>query len=253
MAEEDVHKIAFRTHNCHFEFLVMPFSLTNAPSTFQAAMNRIFKPFLRNSVVVFFDDILIYSTNWEEHLEHLRLVLDTLQQHQLYAKISKCECGKTAVYYLGHLVSTKGVQVDESKITAIMDWPLPHTLKQLHDFLGLTSYYRRFVKGYAQIAWPLTEMLKQDSFHWTPDSELAFTKLKKALTSTPILALPDFNKVFVVETDASTQGVGPSYHKRDILWHFSARNYLCACPRLLLMSGNYMPLPKQWQGGDIIY
>ena len=208
VAKHDVHKIAFWTHNGHYEFLVMPFGLTNAPSTFQATMNKIFKPFLRNFVAIFFDDILIYSKNWDEHLEHLRQVLQTLQHHSLFAKLIKCEFGKTTLHYLGHLVSAQEVQVDDSKIAAIMDWPLPHTLKQLRGFLGIIGYYRKFVKGYAHIAWPLTEMLKQDSFHWTLESELAFTQLKKALTSTPILALPNFNKVFMVEIDASTQGIG---------------------------------------------
>ena len=123
-------------------------------------MNKVFKPFLRQFVAVFFYDILIYSKGWADHLHHLSLVLETLQQHSLFAKLSKCEFCKQSVHYLGHVVSAKGVQVDNTKIEAIINWPLPHTMKQLRGFLGITGYYRRFVKGYANIAWPLMEMLK---------------------------------------------------------------------------------------------
>ena len=190
------------------EFLVMPFGLTNAPTTFQATMNRIFPPFLRNFVSVFLDDILIYSKTWEDHLHHLRLVLETLQTRSFFAKLTKCDFCKDSVHYLGHVISAKGVEVDNSKIDIILSWPLPYTIKQLRGFLGLTGYYRRFVKGYATIAFPLTKMLKHDSFYWTPESETTFKLLNQALTSTPILALPNFLLSFEVETDASTTGIG---------------------------------------------
>ena len=178
MRDEDIYKIAFRTHHGHYEFLVMPFGLTNAPSTFQAIMNKVFQPFLRKFVAIFFDDILIYSKSMDDHLSHLSLVLATLQKHQLFAKLSKCEFCQESVDYLGHVVSAQGVKVDDRKIEAVLNWPLPHNITQLRGFLGLTGYYCRFVKGYACIAWPLTEMLKCNSFHWTPDSERAFNQLK---------------------------------------------------------------------------
>lgn len=139
----------------------MPFGLTNAPSTFQATMNEVFQPFLRHFVAVFFDDILVYSKSTSEHITHLGSVLHTLSCHQLFAKLSKCVFGQESVEYLGHIVSKKGVQPDQSKIQAMIEWPIPKTLKQLRGFLGLTGYYRKFVHHYASIAGALTDLLKK--------------------------------------------------------------------------------------------
>nr|KYP38538.1 Retrovirus-related Pol polyprotein from transposon 297 family [Cajanus cajan] len=208
MREEDIGKTAFRTHHGHYKFLVMPFGLTNAPFTFQSTMNKVFQPYIRNFVAIFFDDILIYSKSMEDHISHLTLVLDTLRTHKLFANLSKCEFCQESINYLGHVVSAQGVQVDTQKIDAVINWPLPQNITQLRGFLGLTGYYRHFVKGYASIAWPLTDMLKHNSFHWTPTSEQAFLHLKEALTTTPTLALPDFSVMFVIETDASNHGIG---------------------------------------------
>ncbi|XP_042038388.1 uncharacterized protein LOC121784292 [Salvia splendens] len=152
MHSEDVFKTAFRTHDGHFEFLVMPFGLTNAPSTFQAAMNDIFRPLLRQSVIVFFDDILIYSPTLESHTEHLQEVLSILASHSFFVKLSKCTFCCSTVDYLGHLIEAGQLKADPSKIEAMVAWPKPTTVKQLSGFLGLTGYYRRFIAGYASIA-----------------------------------------------------------------------------------------------------
>ncbi|XP_042010513.1 uncharacterized protein LOC121759078 [Salvia splendens] len=208
MNSEDVFKTAFRTHDGHFEFLVMPFGLTNAPSTFQAAMNDIFRPLLRQSVMVFFDDILIYSPTLERHTEQLHEVLSILQAHSFFVKLSKCTFCCSTVDYLGHLIEAGQLKPDPSKIEAMVAWPKPTTVKQLRGFLGLTGYYRRFIAGYASIAAPLTELLKKDAFAWSSLADDSFGRLKEAMTSAPVLRLPDFSKVFYVETDASDFGVG---------------------------------------------
>lgn len=170
MKQEDVFKTAFRTYFGHFEYLVMSFGLTNAPATFQSLMNTIFKDYLRKYVLVFFDDILVYSKNLSEHIRHLESVLKLLQEEQLFAKLSKCAFAVSQVHYLGHIINEEGVSTDSSKIEAIRDWPRPENVTQLRSFLGLTGYYRRFVKGYGLICKPLHDMLKQGavtSHYWT--------------------------------------------------------------------------------------
>ncbi|KAL8107682.1 hypothetical protein AgCh_024186 [Apium graveolens] len=186
----------------------MLFGLTNAPATFQAAMNTIFKPFLRMFVVVFFDDILVYSPSIEDHIKHLTIVLETLGQHQFYANRKKCEFGQQRLAYLGHIISSVGVAVDPEKIKAIEDWPIPKNLKELKGLLGLTGYYRKFIAAYAHIAQHLTDQTRKDQFGWTKEATFAIEQLKQRMMQDPILVLPNFSINFVVETDVSGFGLG---------------------------------------------
>ena len=169
----------------------MPFGLTNTP-TFQSLMNEVFKPYLRRFVLIFFDDILIYNKGLEEHEKHLTTVLQTLANHKLYARMSKCVFAANEVEYLRHVISRQKVQTNPKKIKAMKDWPIPKNLKTLRGFLGLTGYYRKFIKGYGQIAAPLTALLKKNTFEWTNKADEAFERLKEAVSQPPVLALPDF-------------------------------------------------------------
>lgn len=187
----------------------MPFGLVNAPSTFQQLMNQVFKPYLIKFVLVFFDDTLIYSKGEKEHVGHLDSVFQLLKQHTLAAKISKCKFAIKEVENLGHIISKKGVSIDPIKIKAIQEWLKPATVKQLRGFLGLSGYYIRFIKSYASLSQPLNALLKKNvKFRWSDELQMSFDALKKELLSTPVLALPNFNQEFIVETDASHSGIG---------------------------------------------
>jgi len=166
-------------------------------------MNDIFRRHLRKFILVFFDDILVYSPTLETHVEQLQIVFDILRSQSLLAKRSKCDFGSSQVEYLGYVIIKSGVVTDPLKIQVIVNWPLPRNIKQLRDFPGLTGYYRRFVKGYETICKPLTQLIKKDSYRWNKEATVAFENLKQAMTNPPVLALPDMTKLFVIETDVS--------------------------------------------------
>lgn len=202
-------KTAFQTHSGHYEFKVVAFGLTGAPATFQSAMNATLAPYLRKFVLVFFDDILICSRTYEDHVEHVRLVFELLAKDQWKIKLSKCAFAQREIHYLGHVISENGVGTAPQKVLAISDWPTPANPKELRSFLGLAGYYRKFVKNFGVISKPLTDLLKKHVvFVWTQDHEKSFHALKFALSHSPVLALPDFSKPFSIETDASGTGIG---------------------------------------------
>lgn len=209
IAPEDVPKTAFRTRYGHFEFLVLPFGLTNAPGTFMHLMHQTFREALDSFVLVFLDDILIYSKTLEEHKLHVRKVLEVLRKEKLYAKESKCEFFKTEVEFLGHMVGRDGVRMMEDKVQAMKDWPAPTNVRDVRAFLGTTGYYRKFIKDFSSIASPLSELTKDNvKFSWGAEQQQAFTRLKQAMQEGPVLAIPDPSLPFVVHTDASGFATG---------------------------------------------
>ena len=207
--EADIPKTAFRTRYGHYEFRVLSFGLTNAPAVFMDLMNRVFKPFLDMFVIVFIDDILVYSRSEEEHADHLRTVLRVLQHQKLYAKFSKCEFWLTSVAFLGHIIGADVIRVDTQKIEAVKTWPRPTTPTEVRSFLGLAGYYRRFVEKFASISVPLTRLTqKAAKFQWTDACERSFQLLKDKLTTAPVLTLPEGPDGYAIYCDASGVGLG---------------------------------------------
>ncbi|KAL0539845.1 hypothetical protein IC582_024066 [Cucumis melo] len=205
----DVPKTAFRSRYGHYEFILMSFGLTNAPAVFMDLMNRVFREFLDTFVIVFIDDILIYSKTEAEHEEHLRMVLQTLRDNKLYAKFSKCEFWLKQVSFLGHVVSKAGVSVDPAKIEAVTGWTRPSTVSEVRSFLGLAGYYRRFVENFSRIATPLTQLTRKGApFVWSKACEDSFQNLKQKLVTAPVLTVPDGSGSFVIYSDASKKGLG---------------------------------------------
>ena len=193
----------------HYEYTVVPYGLTNAPGVFMNLMNKLFMKYLDEFVVVFIDDILIFSKSKEEHAEHLRIVLQILRENQLYAKFNKCEFWLDQVDFLGHIVSGRGVEVDPSKIESVMSWSQPTSPTEIRSFLGLTAYYRIFIKGFSQISAPLTKLLRKGvEFVWIAACEKSFQELKNRLTTAPVLALPESGEEYVIYCDASKSGLG---------------------------------------------
>lgn len=213
---QDVPKTAFRTHVGHYQWRVLAFGLTNCPATFQQSMNDVFRDYLGKFVVVYLDDILVFSKSAAEHERHLRLVLQRLREHKLYARAEKCHFNKPEVEFLGHIVGADGVKVDPRKVKAVEDWPVPTSVHELRSFLGLANYFRRFLQGYSSLVRPLTDLLKNDAGvvrDWDKAAQTAFDGVKHVLTRAPVLALPDFqaavkDEPFEVVADASLHGIG---------------------------------------------
>jgi hypothetical protein len=195
----DTPKTAFITWYGLYEYTVMSFGLTNAPSYFMYLMNKVFMEYLDKFVVVVIDDILIFSKNEEEHDEQLRLVLQKLRENQLYVKLSKCEFWLKEVLFLGHIISEGGICVDPGKVKSVLSWSTPQNVSDIQSFLGLAGYYRRFIERFSKIAKPMTELLeKGKTFEWTPRCESSFQELKKRLTTAPVLTMPDMEIPFSI-------------------------------------------------------
>jgi hypothetical protein len=206
--EQDIPKTAFTTLYGLYQFVVVSFGLTNAPAYFMNLMNKVFMEELDRFVVVFIDDILIYSETAEEHEEHLRIVLERLRQQKLYAKFSKCKFWMEKVTFLGHVLSAEGIVVDPSKVESVTKWEQPLNVKDVRSFLRMAGYYRRFIENFSKIAKSMTKLLKNNSkFEWSEACEKSFQELKRRLTTGPVLTLPDIKKDFVVYCDASRQGL----------------------------------------------
>ena len=273
MEETSVQKTAFRTNFGHFEFLVMPFGLCNAPGTFQRLMNKVFADQLGKFIAVYLDDILIFSRNMEEHWEHLRWALSRLREAKLYGRLHKCEFLKDQVEYLGFEVGPRGIQASSGKVRAIIEWPRPKGVHDVRSFLGLASYYRRFVRGFSEMARPLTQLTRAGvEWEWSTTQHQAFNRLKLALTTAPVLKLPDFGKQFVVTTDASDAAVGAileqdfgnglqpvafasrklngaeirySAYERELLgivWALAQWKHYCRGPHVVIIQTNHAPL-----------
>ncbi|GJX94537.1 putative reverse transcriptase domain-containing protein, partial [Tanacetum coccineum] len=222
--EQDIPKTAFRTRYGHYEFQVMPFGLTNAPAVFMDLMNRVCKPYLDKFVIVFIDDILIYSKDEREHEEHLKAILELLKKEKLYAKFSKCEFWIPKVQFLGHVIDSRGIHVDPAKIESIKDWASPKTPTEIRQFLGLAGYYRRFIEGFSKIAKSMTKLTqKKIKFNWGEKEENAFQLIKHKMCSASILALPEGNEDFVVYCDASHNGLGVVLMQREKVIAYASR------------------------------
>nr|GEZ65273.1 putative reverse transcriptase domain-containing protein [Tanacetum cinerariifolium] len=220
--EEDIPKTTFRTHYGHYEFHAMPFRLTNALAVFMDLMKQVCKPYLDKFMIVFIDDILIYSRDEKEHEEHLKAILELLKKEELYAKFSKCEFW--ILKFLGYVIDNQGIHVDPAKIESVKDWASPKSPTEIRQFLGLEGYYRRFIEGFSKIAKPMTKLTqKKVKFEWGDKQEAAFQLLKQKLCSAPILALPEGSEDFIVYCDASNKGLGAVLMQREKVISYASR------------------------------
>ncbi|SAL98734.1 hypothetical protein, partial, partial [Absidia glauca] len=213
LREEDKPKTAFNTRYGQYQFRVLPFGLTNAPPTFQAMMNRVLGDFLDKFVMVYLDDILIYSKDMQEHKRHVKMVLDKLREHKFFLNRGKCEFGVEELIFVGYRITKDGILPDQAKVKTIQEWPVPTNVQEVRQFLGTTAYYRRFIKNYAHVAAPMTNLTqgsgpKKRSIVWTVECQEAFDKLKQELTNAPLLMSPVIDKPFKVYTDASDYACG---------------------------------------------
>ncbi|GKF27794.1 putative reverse transcriptase domain-containing protein, partial [Tanacetum coccineum] len=214
--EEDILKSAFRTRYGHYEFQVMPFGLTNALTVFMDLMNRVCKPYLDKFMIVFINDILIYSKNKKEHEEHLKDILELLKKKELYAKFFKCEFWLPKVQFLGHVIDSQGIHVDSAKIESIKDLASPKTPTEIRQFLGLAGYYQRFIEGFSKIAKSMTKLSQKGvKFDWGDKQVAAFQLIKQKLCSALILALPEGSEDFIIYSDASIKGLGIVLMQRE--------------------------------------
>jgi RNase H-like domain found in reverse transcriptase/Reverse transcriptase (RNA-dependent DNA polymerase) len=194
----------------------MPFGFSNAPSTFQGLMNEVFRDYVDQFILVYLDDVLIFSRSEEEHKQHVEMVLQRLRDERLFAKLSKCEFNKSSVSLLGHIVGANGLQREGKKVEAVVKWPQPANKVEVQSFLGFANYYRRFISGFSQMAAPLSNLTKKKvSFDWTEPHEVAFEALTTAFTTAHVLKLPDPAKPYVVKTDASTSGIGVELEQEE--------------------------------------
>ncbi|XDV24073.1 hypothetical protein PO909_028351 [Leuciscus waleckii] len=214
--EGDEWKTAFSTTTGHYEYHVMPFGLANSPSVFQALVNEVFRDMLNQKLIVYIDDILIYSETFETHVQDVRAVLQRLIDNQLYAKVQKCEFHQTQIAFLGYVISTEGVTMDNGKVQAVVNWPQPTNVKELQRFLGFANFYRRFIRNFSITAAPLTSLLQGGGhrLRWTAESNAPFKQLKEKFTTAPILHHPDPEREFIVEVDASNTGIGAILSQR---------------------------------------
>ncbi len=214
--EGDEWKTAFNTPRGHFEYLVMPFGLSNSPAVFQALVNDVLRDMVDQFIYVYLDDILIFSLSLQEHVQHVRQVLQRLLENGLFVKAEKCEFHAQSVPFLGYIVSVEGMRMDPEKIKAVVEWPSPDSRKALQRFLGFANFYRRFIRNFSQLAAPLTALTSpRTTFSWSDAAEAAFTKLKGCFVSAPILITPDPSRQFMVEVDASEVGVGAVLSQRS--------------------------------------
>ena len=204
VAPEHCHKTAFVTPDGGlYEYVRMPFGLSNAPGTFQRLMNEVFRDYLYKFILIFLDDVLAYSTNKADHLGHLRTIFQTLRALNLKLKPKKCKLFQREVVYLSHIIGNGGAKPDPDKVSAVKHWPVPKTVKQIRSFVGFCNYYRRFVRDFAQIARPLTDLTKKDArFEWNSDCQLSFDRLRVELANAPVMQFPRFDCPFIIDTDA---------------------------------------------------
>ena len=214
--EKDIQKTAFNTRFGSYQFRVLPFGLSGGPSTFMLVMNEVFRDLVDKGVVIYMDDIAVYSKTKSEHLRLLSEVFERLKKNRLFVKLSKCEFMKSSIEFLGHNISDQGVRMLADKVKSINEWPTPRNEKHVASFLGLLGYYRRFIKDFSRVALPLSELAKEKvKFTWGSDQEESFQKLKRIVTSDQVLVLPDYDKQFIVTTDASGFAVGASLQQMD--------------------------------------